>query len=712
MGDIIDGFRNRPRIEYSEPPEIERPVKVVERPARRQPRAHNIDLPMSGSSQPDAAGTAYKPEETEPYAMYPEDAAPPVIIGFGKDGSTQAEPNAFETTTAAAAQEFSGKTVFDYDPIIPYKLKQPPKPVSRGIVPVGRDDALKLDPPAEPETVPVRDIPKSSPDQSRREPPLDSAPDTSFGEDVTAALEAETNDTYQFPPLSLLVPGQSVSTADNEIEMRENITMLQDAFRSFGVNLTITAATRGPSVTRYEAELESGMKLARVANLSDDIALRLGSQSVRIAPMPDKRSTVGIEVPNRFVSTVQLRDIIESKAFCDAPGKLTFAIGKNIPGEAIVGNISKLPHLLIAGTTGSGKSVCLNSLILSLLYKATPEEVRLIMIDPKMVEFSVYNGIPHLLTPVVTDPKKASGALQWAVVEMEKRYRYFSECGARDLESYNRYLERSGESPMFQLVVIIDELADLMMTAGKEVEDSIVRVAQKGRAAGVHLVIATQSPRREVITGLMKANIPSRIALKVSSALESRIILDTQGAEKLVGNGDMLYVPTGTARGIRVQGTFFSEPERFAVVEFIKRGGEAEYEPEVAEEIERAAYASEKVKGKGGNGAASYDSGDEDFAVDADFDELMPKAAEVIFESGQASTSMLQRRLRLGYARAARIIDQLETVGLLGPFEGSKARQVLLTREQWNSTRYAAPGAADQTCDIESEDEEDAPPWD
>jgi S-DNA-T family DNA segregation ATPase FtsK/SpoIIIE len=358
----------------------------------------------------------------------------------------------------------------------------------------------------------------------------------------------------------------------------------------------------------------------------------------------------------------------------------------NIAGESIVGNIAKLPHMLVAGTTGSGKSVCLNSLILSILSKATPDEVRFIMIDPKMVEFRIYNGIPHLLVPVVTDVKKAAGALQWAVVEMMRRYRLFAERTVRDLEGYNKAAKKDGEAAMPQIVIVIDELADLMMTAAKDVEESVCRVAQMGRAAGVHLVIATQSPRADVITGLMKANIPSRIALKVSSSLESRIILDAGGgADKLVGNGDMLFAPIGASKPTRIQGCWVTDSEREAVVDFVKRGGETQYSEEVMDEIERAALE------KAGKQAEQETGGM------ADYDEMLPQAAELILEAKKASTTMLQTRLKLGYARAARIIDQLEQIGFLGPFEGSKPRAILLTREQWlemQTVQGTAPMAA------------------
>ncbi|MBR1496516.1 MAG: DNA translocase FtsK [Oscillospiraceae bacterium] len=481
---------------------------------------------------------------------------------------------------------------------------------------------------------------------------------------------------YIFPPVKLLHAGGG-GGVDAREEINMNRARLQATLDSFGVNAAISDITRGPTVTRYDLELEAGVKLAKLTNLAGDLALSLGVTGVRIAPIPDKISTVGIEVPNKLVSTVYLRDIIDTEPFRNASSKLSFAIGEDIGGNAIVGNIAKLPHLLIAGTTGSGKSVCMNCLILSLLYKATPEEVRLIMIDPKMVELGVYNGIPHLYIPVVTDPKKAAGSLQWAVVEMLKRYRLFSEAGIRDLAGYNTIQKRNGAAPLPQVVIVIDELADLMMVASKEVEESICRVAQMGRAAGMHLVIATQRPSADVITGLMKANIPSRIAFAVSSSMESRIILDQMGAEKLVGSGDMLYAPIGIGKPNRIQGAFVTDEEREEIVGFIKRNSEANYNEEIMHSIEQAA-AEKDSKDKGASRAESVDEPEEE-----GYDELLPQAVEVIFETKQASVSMLQRRLKLGYSRAARIVDQMERIGVVGPFEGSKPRQILLTREQW-----------------------------
>ena len=490
--------------------------------------------------------------------------------------------------------------------------------------------------------------------------------------------EQEQAPEYRYPPITLLRAGDGIAS-DGREEVALNRERLETTLHSFGIGASVTEITRGPTVTRYDLELEAGVKLNKLTNLAGDLALSLGVVSVRIAPIPDKISTVGVEVPNKIVSTVYLRDIIDSPVFQNAASTLSFAIGKDIGGNCIVGNIAKLPHMLIAGTTGSGKSVCMNSLILSLLYKATPDQVRLIMIDPKMVELGIYNGIPHLYIPVVTDPKKAAGSLQWAVVEMMKRYRLFSEIGVRDLKGYNNYKTKIGEPTLPNVVIVIDELADLMMTAAKEVEESICRVAQMGRAAGMHLIIATQRPSADVITGLMKANIPSRIAFAVSSALESRIILDNPGAEKLVGMGDMLYAPLGCGKPLRVQGAFVSDEEREQVIDFIKQGAAPEYDDEILRQIEKAAAGKNAPEDKDEDG----DSAALDNNPFSGCDELLPQAVDVILDTKQASVSMLQRRLKLGYSRAARLVDQMEELGIVGPFEGSKPRQLLITREQW-----------------------------
>ncbi len=510
-----------------------------------------------------------------------------------------------------------------------------------------------------------------------------------------AQAEAEEKPAYEFPPTELLTIGKA-GKSDASDEIAKNRERLESTIRSFGVNAHIVGVTHGPTVTRYDLELDQGVKLNKLTNLAGDIALSLGVVSVRIAPIPDKISTVGVEVPNRGTTTVYLRELVESDNFKKASSKLSFAVGKDIGGNAIVGNISKLPHLLIAGTTGSGKSVCINSLILSLLYKSTPDEVRMIMIDPKMVELGIYNGMPHLYVPVVTDPKKAAGALQWSVVEMLKRYRLFSEVGVRDLAGYNSYQRKHGLETLPQVVIIIDELADLMLVASKEVEESICRVAQMGRASGMHLVIATQRPSADVITGLMKANIPSRIAFAVSSSLESRIIMDQAGAEKLIGYGDMLYCPLGIGKPMRVQGAFVSDEEREKVIDFVKKDAEATYSDEILAEIEKAA---EDKNDKGGK--ASDDEADDALG---DYDELLPDAVDVVLELKQASVSSLQRKLKLGYSRAARIVDQMEELGVVGPYEGSKPRKVLITRQQWQEMQYSTGVAPADTIASEFAD--------
>ena len=494
-----------------------------------------------------------------------------------------------------------------------------------------------------------------------------------------AQNQASAKPVYCFPPIDLLKP-PARSTGDGTLEMKENSKRLNETLASFKIDAHIINVTRGPSVTRYEVELDKGVRLNKLTSCADDIALSLGASGVRIAAVPGRISVVGIEVPNRSVTNVNLREVIDSPEFNRSKSKSTFAVGKDIGGTCIVGNIAKMPHMLIAGTTGSGKSVCMNSIIISLLYKASPDEVKLIMVDPKMVELGIYNGIPHLLIPVVTDPKKAAGSLQWAVTEMLRRYKMMSEAGVRDLESYNQMVageEIEGEK-LPQIVVIIDELADLMLVAAKEVEDSICRIAQMGRASGMHLIIATQRPSADVITGLMKANIPSRIAFSVASAMESRIILDTMGAEKLVGKGDMLFSPIGTGKPQRVQGCFVTDAEVEAVASYVKQHYVADYDQQVLEEIEKKAVQT-------GKKAATAEP--EPNADELDGDEMLPAAVDVILETGQASVSMLQRRLKLGYARAARIVDEMEEKGIVGPFQGSKPRAILITKDQWEARK-------------------------
>ena len=536
-----------------------------------------------------------------------------------------------------------------------------------------------LQPPKEAEPAPS---PAPAAEPAKTEPAVTTTDVKQATEEVSRQIEqelAEPEEAYQYPPITLLEQGTAGSFTEAGAEMRSNSKRLADTLRSFGVDAQAGEVVRGPSVTRYEFTQPQGVKLSKITNLADDIALALGVGSVRVAPVPGKISAVGIEVPNRAVTPVRIRDVIESREFTGHKSAVAFAVGKDIGGNRIIGDIAKLPHVLIAGTTGSGKSVCTNSLIVSLLYKSTPEEVRFIMVDPKMVELAPYNGIPHLLIPVVTDPKKAAGALQWAVFEMMKRYKAFSENGVKDLASYNALAEQSepdenGEKmkKLPSVVVVIDELADLMLVAAKEVEDSICRVAQMGRAAGMHLVIATQRPSADVITGLMKANIPSRIAFAVASSMESRIILDNPGAEKLVGKGDMLYAPLGEGKPRRVQGCFITAEEIERVVDFVKEKGETAYSEDVMRQIEQAVQDKDK-KSAPAEAASGSDDGDE----------LLPAAVEVVLETGQASVSMLQRRLKLGYSRAARLVDQMEERGIVGPFEGSKPRQLLIDKAKW-----------------------------
>jgi len=480
---------------------------------------------------------------------------------------------------------------------------------------------------------------------------------------------------YLYPPIRLLKPGPGKPAGSAEAIQR-CAERLVDTLQSFGVEATVIDTTNGPSVTRYELMLQRGIKFSKVVNLADDIALALGAAGIRVSAIPDKNA-VGIEVPNEVQELVTARDIIGHPVFQNAKSKLSFAIGKDITGSPVVGDIAKMPHMLIAGTTGSGKSVCINSILMSILYKASPEEVRLIMVDPKMIELGVYNGIPHLLIPVVTDPKKAAGALNWAVTEMMRRYKLFSEIGARNLAAYNAEVAKDPESEnetLPQVVIVIDELADLMAVARSEVENAIIRLAQMARAAGMHLIIATQRPSADVITGLMKDNIPSRIAFAVASAINSRIILDQSGAEKLLGKGDMLFNPLGVNKPQRIQGCFVSDSEVEEVVAFVKQCGQPEYNQEIIEHMERSVQAAEE----GGSGAGGGGSDDDD-TDDPVFDE----AVEIVVSSGQASVSMLQRRLKLGYSRAARLVDQMEERGIVGPFEGSKPRAVLITKSDW-----------------------------
>ncbi len=530
---------------------------------------------------------------------------------------------------------------------------------------------------ADPQTVPVFEVPKEN-----------TAPD---------------GGKYNFPPVALLKPSPDNDSSKAMEEMSINAQKLVDTLKSFGVDASITNICRGPSVTRYELAPAPGVKISKITNLSDDIALNLAANGVRIeAPIPGK-AAVGIEVPNKFVSMVTMRELIDSRRFKEGKSKLTCVLGEDISGDIVVTDLGKMPHLLIAGTTGSGKSVCVNSILLSILFKATPDEVKLLLIDPKMVEFSKYKGIPHLLVPVVSDAKKAAGALNWAVSEMLQRYTLFSEYDCKDIGSYNKLIEKNlkyieetptaineeGEEyqPVLEvnglpvakeklpnIVIAIDELADLMMAAPGEVEEAICRLAQMARAAGMHLVIATQRPSVNVITGVIKANIPSRIALKVSSNIDSRTILDFGGAEKLIGKGDMLFSPVGAPKPIRVQGCYASDEEIESVTGYIKKSYQARYNIEIEEKIKR--IAAEDI-----NGNSKDDKSQDD--LNPDIDDKMEEAIKCVIDAGQASTSLLQRRLKVGYARAGRMIDDMEQMGIVGPHQGSKPREVLITYNEW-----------------------------
>lgn len=640
--DAVRRAQERREAEREDIPEEAPPVREKEKPAEKRPhRRAAIDIPLD--DEPPAKQPQPRPEEP---AFAPKEKKP----FFSRKSSTVRTPD----------QVLRGEPAEEAAPVAPAAPVTSPPAASAAPAPVAKPcEAAKPSVTAQE----VRDA----------------------TEEVTAAVEqelAQPEEAYQYPPITLLDENTADNYTEVGAELRSNSQRLAQTLQSFGVDARPGAVVHGPSVTRYEFTLEQGVKLSKITNLADDIALALGASGVRIAPIPNKISVVGIEVPNRAVTPVRIRDVVESRTFTEHKSPVAFAVGKDIGGSCIVGDIGKLPHVLIAGTTGSGKSVCTNSLIVSILYKSTPEEVRFIMVDPKMVELAPYNGIPHLLIPVVTDPKKAAGALQWAVFEMMKRYKLFSEHGVKDLAGYNALARQDEElKTMPTVVVVIDELADLMLVAAKEVEESICRVAQMGRAAGMHLVIATQRPSSDVITGLMKANIPSRIAFAVASSLESRIILDTTGAEKLVGKGDMLYAPLGAGKPTRVQGCFITPEEIERVVGFVKTTGEAEYSREVMDKIEQAV----KEKEKGGGGKTSAEPAE----AQEDGDELLPAAVEVVLETGQASVSMLQRRLKLGYSRAARLVDQMEERGIVGPFEGSKPRQLLIDKAKWQELQMS-----------------------
>ena len=679
---IVRAIRNRPRPEFEEEEEVVRPepaqivvnhiankqIEMAQRRREKKVEKVSIDIPLDE----EPVSTPEKPKRSKAEEFM---------------NSIDADPTA---PVAASGKHFHMD--MEDTPPVSDRTEESLIPVADEPIPVKNTMPLLVfeESTGSPEMFDVEEdeissipLPKETPSPKAEQPKKVTAKEAADSAAQVAVEIAqnsvESKPEYRYPPIELLkLPGQG--SADGTDEMRENSRRLNETLASFRIEAHIINVTRGPSVTRYEVELEKGVRLSKLTSCADDIALSLGASGVRIAAVPGRISVVGIEVPNRAVTTVSLREVIDSPEFSKAKSKSSFSVGKDIGGNCIVGNIAKLPHMLIAGTTGSGKSVCMNSIIISLLYKASPDDVKLIMVDPKMVELGVYNSIPHLLIPVVTDPKKAAGSLQWAVTEMMRRYRSMSDAGVRDLESYNAIIDsQEGEGEHLpQIVVIIDELADLMLVAAKEVEESICRIAQMGRAAGIHLIIATQRPSADVITGLMKANIPSRIAFAVASAMESRIILDTQGAEKLVGKGDMLYAPIGCGKPKRVQGCFVSDSEVEAVANYVKNNFQTEYDQTVMAEIEKKAEQT---------GNKNVQSDPEPNGEELGGDEMLPAAVDVILETGQASVSMLQRRLKLGYARAARIVDEMEDKGIVGPFMGSKPRSILITKEQWQAMK-------------------------
>lgn len=486
------------------------------------------------------------------------------------------------------------------------------------------------------------------------------------------------DENYEMPPIELLSQGGGKVAKGSKKALTDTATRLQKTLYSFGVSAKVENVSVGPVITRYELKPAEGVRVSKIAKLSDDIALNLAAESIRIeAPIPGKQA-VGIEIPNKEKETVPLRDIIDSEEFSASKSKLAFGLGKSVSGDTVITDIAKMPHVLIAGSTGSGKSVCINTLITSILYKAKPSEVKLIMVDPKVVELSVYNGIPHLLIPVVTDPKKAAGALAWAVQEMVNRYSLFAQKNVRDIKGYNAALDKEGvDGKLPQIVIIIDELADLMMVSPKDVEDAICRLAQMARAAGMHLVIATQRPSVDVITGIIKANIPSRIAFAVSSQVDSRTILDSVGAEKLLGKGDMLFYPAGASKATRVQGAFISDSDVEKIVDFLKKDGEAVYSDEIIESIEKANSTDKEI---------------EENSEDDEADPFLADAIEAVIEIGSASASLIQRRFKVGYARAGRIIDQMEARGIISGYQGSKPREVLMSRERWQELKMTPAG--------------------
>ena len=640
--DLIDGFElaeDEPEEEPERKPLPDKPQKYV--------RGSKRDIPQPEPEKPEpSARRRRRQEEKEIAFMLDHNAAQPPEIDRTELRNIDMDVPIFDHSEPVPEEALNTLTPDLQDEAAGFRMS--------------REEEASLEALAEQASL-------ESDEQANRLPWLeDDEPDESV-------YEEEPEIPYIAPRLELLHRADnSVNDADKSMELREKGKLLVDTLASFGVSVRITGIRRGPTVTRYEIQPAAGVKIAKITSLADDIGLNLGGKSVRIeAPIPGKPA-VGIEVPNNTKDTVSLREILESEEFQNSQSKLTFAVGKDIDGHVILGDIAKMPHMIIAGTTGSGKSVCTNSIIMSILFHASPDEVRLILVDPKVVEFQPYDGIPHLLIPVVTQPQKAAGALNWAVLEMERRYMLCATYGVRDLKGYNAVAEKNPElKKLPQIVIIIDEFADLMMSSGKEVEAAVIRIAQKARAAGIHLIIATQRPTVDVITGLIKSNVPSRIGMSVKSAVDSRTILDTTGAETLLGNGDLLFYPNGWREPKRVQGCFVTDQEVEAVATFLKSSGESVYDTEIIEAVEQAMPAAKGEK-----------TSDEDIGELTGDEALVLKAAELAVDAGQLSTTALQRRLKLGYAKAARIVDELEERGIIGPSEGAKPRKVIMTPQQ------------------------------
>ncbi|MBQ8195355.1 MAG: DUF87 domain-containing protein [Oscillospiraceae bacterium] len=689
--------------------EIEADVAKQENAERLARIAHSVDDDVKAAKAaditPDAAGqnvTSVEEKKPEPRNILQEQSEDSTeYLKVVQDFVMQRNKTILDAAEAEERdplEDTDGELVPIMDAINRFKEEQPaPEPVKKIVdapkadistsdeaeLPFDIDDVVPQAAPVAPMTGRIPQIDKKPEPATAPQTKTVAAPEpkpTTVIRSKDNDPQVKLSDVYTLPPVTLLNPVEKkITQQDIESEIKRNSDTLVETLKSFGVQTKIVGVSRGPSVTRYELQPAPGVKISKITNLVDDIALNLAAAGVRIeAPIPNK-AAVGIEVPNKQKDTVYFRELVDTPDFKKSfDKKLETVLGKDISGETVTCNVAKMPHLLIAGTTGSGKSVCVNSIIMSILMKSTPDEVRLIMVDPKKVEFMMYNGIPHLLIPVVTDPKKAAGALAWAVNEMLNRYKMFSENNVRDFSGYNELAADpdSGLKKMSHIVIFIDELADLMMASPKDVEDSIVRLAQMARAAGMHLVIATQRPTVNVVTGLIKANIPSRIALMVASQMDSRVILDGGGAEKLLGNGDMLYMPVGMPKPVRVQGCYVSDKEVERTVEFIKQTFAAEYDESIIEEIERQTEMVGAADGKGSS------SGSSDGDID-DSDEKLEEAIDLVVEAGIASTSSLQRALKLGYGRAARLIDTMEKMGVVGPFEGSKPRQVLMTKQEW-----------------------------